>query len=169
MSLAFLEQLAQMQVQLGAFGELLVHIVEAALRHKQCPSNFLMQISQFLDDLTEDSAGPVSGYPLANENRMQRRNMQRRFLLKKLQEACALAEQPQVDRPVSIRVLYCTKLPQVMLDTKQWAPPAPIAEIEEAPGANLQSDLDAQPRASMASQTKELAYLASVPPNGRFY
>ena len=159
-SLSCLEQIAQMQVQLGAFGELVVHIVEAALRHKHCPPNFLDQIAQFLDELTEDLADPTLVYPLANATRVERMNMQRRFLSKKLQEARAVAEQPQVDRSVAIRVLYCTKLPRVILDTKVGEP---VQVVEPgAPGGHLRPDPGAQPKLPMVSKTAETAYLVSA-------
>ena len=118
------------------------------------------QIAQFLDELTEDLADPTLVYPLANTTRVERMNMQRRFLSKKLQEARAVAEQPQVDRSVAIRVLYCTKLPRVILDTKVGDP---VQVVEPgAPGGHLRPDPGAQPKLPMVSKTAETAYLVSA-------
>jgi len=114
-SLGFLKKLAPLQVQLGAFGELLSHFVEAALRNKQCTERFLKQIQQLIYEVTEQASSLQFGYPPVNAIREQRIDMQCRFLLKKVLDAHELSKQPPVDRPILIRVLYCTKLPQVMM------------------------------------------------------
>lgn len=161
MTLELLERISRLQIQLSAFGELLVHLVEAALRHKQCPPDFVEKIGLFLDDLIEDLAPVSQTYPLLNASRVQRVILQRRFLSEKLEEARMLAEQPQVDKPVAIRVLYCTKLPQIMLDTKVGEPAA-AAEPGE-PGASLQPEADAQSKPPSKNKKTESAYLVSAP------
>lgn len=161
MTLELLKRISRLQIQLSAFGELLVHLVEAALRHKQCPPDFVKKVGYFLKDLTEDLAPVSQPYPPANASRIQRVNLQQRFLSEKLEEARMLAEQPQIDRPVAIRVLYCTKLPQIMLDTKVGEPAA-AAESGE-PGAPLQPETDAQSKPPSENKKTESAYLVSVP------
>lgn len=161
MSLELLVQISRLEIQLNAFGELLVHLVEAALRHKQCPPDFLENIGYFLDGLTEDLAPVLQPYPVANASRAQRVNLQRRFLSKKLEEARMLAEQPQVDKPVAIRILYCTKLPQIMLDTKVGEPAA-AAETGE-PGAPFQPESDGQSKPLLENKKTEPVYLVSAP------
>ncbi len=163
MTLEFLERIARLQIQLGAFGELLVHLVEAALRHKQCPPDFVERIGQFLDGLTEDLAPASLAYPIANAGRVERVNLQRRFLSGKLEEARVLAEQPQSDRPVAIRVLYCTKLPQIMLDTKVGRPATSTEPGGPGgPGASFQPESDAQSKTPSVNKRTETVYLASA-------
>lgn len=162
MILDFLEGIALFQIQLGAFGELLVHLVEGVLRHKQCPPEFLEQIGEFLDGLTEDLAPALLAYPKANASRVQRVNLQRQFLSEKLEEARVLAEQPQADRPVAIRVLYCTQQPRIMLDTKVGGPAT--ADEPGGPGAPFQPKSDAHSKPPSANNKKtESAYLVSAP------
>ena len=159
MILEFLERISRFQIQLGAFGELLKHLVEAALRHKQCPPDFVENILEFLERLTEQLGSVSHPYPLVNAKPIQRLKLQRRFLSERLEEARMLAERPQVDGPVAIRVLYCTKLPQIMLDTKAWEPTVARPGEPEAP---LQPEPDAQSKPSSGNKTTDTAYLASA-------
>jgi tetratricopeptide (TPR) repeat protein len=162
MTLEFLDQISRLQIQLGAFGELLVHLVEAILRHKLCPPEFLQNVWDFLDRMTEELAHASLAYPPANAIRVQRMNLQRHFLAEKLEEARALAEQPQIDRPVAIRVLYCTKLPKVLLNTKVCE----IAPSVESVGLSAPLRIESQVQSESPSENKktETAYSVSALP-----
>jgi len=72
-----------------------------------------------------------------------------------------LAEQPQVHRPVAIRVVYCTKQPQIMLDTKVGEPAT--ATEPEGPGAPFQPESDEQFKRPSGDKKTESAYLVSAP------
>lgn len=161
MALELFERISRLQIQLGAFGELLVHVVEAALRHKQCPPDFVEQIGGFLNDLIEDLAPVSHAYPPLNASREQRVTLQRRFLYEKLEQARMFAEHPQVDRPVAIRVLYCTKLPQIMLDTKVGEPVT--AAEPGGPEARFQPESDGKSKPPSENKKTESAYLVSAP------
>lgn len=165
MILEFLERISRLQIQLGAFGELLVHLVEASLRHKQCPPDFVELISGFLDELTEDLAPAPFAYPMANAGRMQRVSLQRQFMYGKLEQARVMAERPQADRPVAIRVLYCTKMPQIMLDPKVGGP-AMATELG-GPGSSVQTESDSQSEPPSGSERTETVNLASAPAGHR--
>jgi hypothetical protein len=39
-ALEFLGRIAALRIHLGAFGELFEHVLEGAMRHKQCPTDF---------------------------------------------------------------------------------------------------------------------------------
>jgi len=161
MALEFFERLSRLQIQLGAFGELLVHVVDAALRSKQCPPDFVEEIGGFLDDLIEDLAPVSQAYPLLNASREQRMSLQRHFLSEKLEQARMFVEQPQVDRSVAIRVLYCTKQPQIMLDTNVGEPVTPAEP--GGPEAPVQPELDGKSKPPSEHKKNESAYLVSAP------
>ncbi|MBI5925874.1 MAG: hypothetical protein HY836_09780 [Aquabacterium sp.] len=161
MILELIERIAWFPIQLGAFGELLTHLIEAALRNKHCPPDFMEYIGEFLDCLTEDLAPVSQAYPLVNASRVERLKLQRRFLSKKLEEARMFSEQPQVDRPVAIRTLYCTRVPLIMLDTKVGEP---VTTIEPGGlGAPFQSESDPPSMRPPVNNKTEAAYLVSAP------
>ena len=112
----FLARLIQWPVQLGAFGELLTHFVEAALRSRSCPVNFLHQIEDYLVALLVSAAGPPHPYPPADQHRVQRLAAQRSVLMVSLATARSRAALAPATRPVRLRVLYCTNVPTLLLD-----------------------------------------------------
>ena len=159
-SLGFLKKLAPLQVQLGAFGELLAHFVEAALRNKQCNNRFLKQIQQLIYEVTEQASSLQFGYPPVNAIREQRIDMQCRFLLKKVLDAHELSKQPPVDRPILIRVLYCTKLPQVMMAIE---PSNTVPDtVPEVAGVSMKFDHHERPNSYADTQATEAIYLVST-------
>lgn len=55
----FLRQIGSGQTQVGAFGELFEHVVEAAMRHKKCPHDF----DQYVADFTAPANTSSHPYP----------------------------------------------------------------------------------------------------------
>lgn len=72
-----------------------------------------------------------------------------------------LSEQPQVDRPVAIRILYCTKVPQITLDTKVGEPVT--ATEPGGPRARFQHESDAQSKRPSVTNKTVTGYLVSAP------
>jgi tetratricopeptide (TPR) repeat protein len=112
----FLSHAANQSIHLGAFGELLIHIVEAFLRRKDCPTDLIDDVAFRLDALTESIAEPDYPYHLANNEPNKRLNSQRLYLRKCLVEASKTAASSSSNRPVAIRVLYCGKIPWIIHD-----------------------------------------------------
>lgn len=119
----FLKQIASLQIHLGAFGELFEHLVEAAMRHKQCPPDFERYVANFIANLTSslnDSAhfyGPASALPTI---RMQ---FQQRHLAKRFMRARDRLDAPADNRPVAVRAVFCSDIPWLVEDKS-----SPVAE-----------------------------------------
>ena len=112
----FLATVARLLTHLDAFGEILIHIVEATLRRKGSPSGFLDAVTAFVNDLPIELAGAEHLYPIANAARASRIRIQRRYLAECVAEARELAAAPQNGRPVAVRVLYCSKVPWIVFE-----------------------------------------------------
>lgn len=111
-ALEFLAVISRLNTQLGAFGELLVHVIEPIFRRKDCPHNFHEHIEEFVCDLIEKSTESPHLYPPANWLREQRI----RYLAGKYVEARERSSRPPDVRPIAVRVLYCSKIPTLVLD-----------------------------------------------------
>lgn len=112
----FLESISQLNIQLGAFGELFVHIIEPIFRRKDCLPDFHENVKEFVRNLPEELAGKPYLYPPANWFREQRIRMQWEYLTEKLIEARERSNGPIEVRPIAVRVLYCCKIPHLILD-----------------------------------------------------
>jgi tetratricopeptide (TPR) repeat protein len=115
-ALEFLDTISRLQTQMGAFGELFVHIIEPIFRRKDCPSDFHEVVKKFVFNLPADLAGIPHLYPPANRIRVHRIYMQRKYLTERLVEALNRSNNPLETRPIAVRVLYCTKTPYLILD-----------------------------------------------------
>jgi hypothetical protein len=112
----FLQQIAALQIHLGAFGELFEHVLEAAMRHRQCPPDFDKMVTQFAVDLTGTVNESAHLYGKANLISSQRVQMQQRHLAERYIRARQRANLPAVARPVAVRVLFCSAIPWVVED-----------------------------------------------------
>ena len=121
-ALELLSRIASMHIQLGAFGELFEHVVEAALRHKRCPADFERILTEFIDDLTESLNGTTHLYGPVNVLRIQRIRLQRRYLVQRFVRAKERLKEPADNRPVAVRALFCSTSPSLIEDKASQAP-----------------------------------------------
>lgn len=112
----FLAKVAGLKIQLGAFGELFEHVMEAALRHPHCPADFIRDVAEFVEDVTADLNGAEQVYGPINEPRLERINVQRRFLAERMRKAATRALQPESTRPIAVRTLFCSAIPWIVVD-----------------------------------------------------
>ncbi|SCY42908.1 hypothetical protein SAMN05216420_10657 [Nitrosospira sp. Nl5] len=115
-ALKFLKALSQVNLQLGAFGELLGHIVEPILRRKDCPPGFYSTIDEFVYNLPREEARIAHLYPPVNWMQERRVSLHRNYLAERLAEVSERANSPIKTRPIAVRILYCTKVPYLILD-----------------------------------------------------
>ena len=123
-ALTFLSRVAQSRTQMGAFGEIFVHVAEAIFRRNDCPNNFDDALKRFVDDLVETLAGIPHIYAPVNQVRTHRMKIQRRYLFERIAEAQNRANNPLETRPIAVRVVYGTRTPFLVAD-KSISPPAP--------------------------------------------
>lgn len=123
----FLAQIALLHIHLGAFGELFEHVVEAAMRHKQCPSDFDLKVGRFVDDLTSSLNNSSYFYGPANAHPTERMLLQRRHLAERFVRARDRLKAPADNRPVAVRALFCSSIPWLVEDKTS---PATESETE---------------------------------------
>lgn len=115
-ALEFLMKIAGLRIHLGAFGELFEHVLEAALRHPNCPPDFSLEITGFIEELTDSLNGIEQVYGPANVVRHQRIDIQRRYLTERYKKAGEWAKGVDSKRPIAVRTLYCTSIPLIVED-----------------------------------------------------
>lgn len=143
----FLERIAALQISLGAFGELFEHVVEAALRHKQCPPDFERVVTDFIVDLTaslNEGAHPCS---FVNIQTTQRMHFQQRHLADRFVRARDRFKAPADNRPVAVRAVFVSSIPWLVEDKS-----SPVAEA--ATKALLPSET-AEPAEAQAAASNE--------------
>lgn len=113
----FLRQIAGLRTNLGAFGEIFEHVLEAAMRHKQCPEEFDVLVEDFVDRLTE-TLNPAAQhfYESAAELPLRRLRTHRQYFAARFKAAKQHASEPPRERPVAVRVLYCSVIPWLVQD-----------------------------------------------------
>lgn len=112
----FLTQIASLQIQFGAFGELFEHVVEAAMRHKQCPPDFEQFVTDFIVDLTDAANKSTHPYAPANALPAKRMQVQRHMLAERFTRARDLLKGPQNKRPVTVRTIFGSTIPMLVED-----------------------------------------------------
>lgn len=127
----FLRQIAGLRTSLGAFGEMFEHVLEAAMRHKQCPKEFDVFVGDFIDQLTE-TLNPAAQhfYEAASQLPLQRVRTHRRYFAARFEAAKQHANKPPRDRPVAVRVLYCSVIPWLVQDKSDGPEDAEVDELE---------------------------------------
>lgn len=116
MAFDFLAQIASLRIRLGAFGELFEHVVEAAMRHKQCPPDFERFVTDFIDELTASLNESTHHYEPVNVRPSQRIQLQRRFLAERFIRARNRLKAPADNRPIAVRVVFCSSIPWLVED-----------------------------------------------------
>jgi len=150
-----LSRIGTLRLHLGALGELFEHVVEAAMRHKQCPADFHVAVSNFIEELTDSLSGREHLYGPVNVQRSQRVYMQRQFLAQRSFRARDRLKEAPDNRPVAVRAVFCSPIPWLVAD-KSNTPPDAAAELQpRAPG-------EGQPSGEAAA-TAETATKASQP------
>ncbi|NVI84065.1 hypothetical protein [Janthinobacterium sp. BJB401] len=143
----FLAQIASLQIHLGAFGELLEHVVEAAMRHKQCPPDFETQVANFIVNVTSDANKIIHLYEPANELSAKRMRLQRRSLGERVIRARSRLKAPADNRPVAVRAIFCSRIPCLVEDKS-----SPVAELATEVQLPVQT---AEPAQAQATATNE--------------
>lgn len=139
-ALEFLSRIASLRIHLGAFGELFEHVVEAAMRHKQCPADFERTVGNFIVELTESLSGMTHLYGLVNVQRSQRMQLQRRYLARRFVRARERLKEPADNRPVAVRAVFCSPVPWLVEDkSSQAAEASPEAQLPTQPAEPAQA------------------------------
>lgn len=125
----FLGHLATLRIHLGAFGEIFEHLIEAAMRHKQCPSDFEEIVTEFVFGLTETLCGSAHTYPGVQSRQNQLMEFQRRHLAQRFFRARARLSTIVEDRPVAVRAIFCSKIP-FLVEDKSSAAADPATKVE---------------------------------------
>lgn len=119
----FLTQIASLRIHFEAFCELFEHVVEAAMRHKQCPAGFEGKVRNFIVDLTSSVNKSTYLYRPANVLPARRMQFQQRRLVERFIHARDRLRAPEDNRPVAVRTLFCSNIPHLMKDKS-----SPVAE-----------------------------------------
>jgi len=109
-TLEFLNLVAMSVPQMGAFAELLKHVAEGLLRHKDCPQDVMERIEIFMVDLLKPVGIEYLYRPNA-EARDQRLQFELQHIRLFLRDAVILAKEPPKDRPINVKVLMCGTTP----------------------------------------------------------
>ncbi len=126
----FLRQIASGQTHFGAFGELFEHVVEAAMRHKQCPPDFDQYVADFIVDFTASANNSSHPYAPANAFSTKRMQIQRRLLAQRFGRARGRRKAPLDKRPVAVRAVFCSTIPSLL---EEKSNPAAEAATEVPP------------------------------------
>lgn len=143
----FLALIASLQISLGAFAELFEHVVEAALRHKQCPPDFERVVADFIVDLTASLNESTHPCRLVNIRTSQRIHFQRRLLAERFISARDRLKAPADNRPVAVRAHFISTIPWLVEDKSR-----PVAEVDTT--ALLSSEMT-EPAHAQAAASKE--------------
>jgi hypothetical protein len=111
---AFVQLAAVSGVRLGALAELLRHVVEGLMRHKDTvemvPQAFIATITELVSSKTTNPYPPLVKYAEAMEEAQQE------FLTAAINEGARWAKEPKRDRPVQMAVYFVGRQPIVTLD-----------------------------------------------------
>jgi hypothetical protein len=124
----FLSQIASLQIQFGAFGELFEHVVEAAMRHKQCAADFEQVVVDFIVKLTGSANKSSHPYAAVNALPEKRMQIQRHLLAERFRHVKDRLQAPTDTRPVAVRAVFCSAIPMLVEDKPSPAA-EPVAEV----------------------------------------
>lgn len=112
----FLARITLLQISLGALGELFEHVVEAAMRHKQCSPDFECHVANLIVALTSSVSENTHPYEPANAVPAKRLQLQQRHLAKRFIRARGRLKAPADTRPVAVRAVFCGGIPWLLED-----------------------------------------------------
>lgn len=145
----FLERIASLRMRLGAFGELFEHVVEAAMRHKQCPPDFEGQLVVFVENLTDSLNSSTHLCGFVNAAPAKRKEFQQQHLAARFIRAQDRLKAPPDNRPVAVRALFCSRIPCLVEDKS-----SPVAELATDVQLPAQTATPAQTSASSEASEK---------------
>jgi transcription elongation GreA/GreB family factor len=125
-ALGFLREVASLNTQMGAFGELLFHVAEPMFRRADRRPDLRNVMTGFVIRLLEDAAPDEHILTMANIRRDREMAMRKALLVSRIEEAENRAKSPPSSEPVRIRVLHCASKPWLVLDRS--SPPAAAGE-----------------------------------------
>lgn len=167
-SLEFLETLLQVQMQLGAFGEFVEHIVEGLARHPSKSEGWLRQISYVLNEITVRANPSSSPYPFVNQSNLEILKGHRAYLLQRAKAGLKTSEQPLFISPIRVKTLFCTAVPYISFDaglTAEKEPEQSLAEQGSNASAASTTPSEQEPGAgaSPTAATRSVYMVASDP------
>lgn len=110
----FLTQIASLQTQFGAFGELFEHVIEAAMRHKRCPPNFDQSVADFIVKLTAAANNTSHPYAPANALSTKRMQLHRRLLAQRFVRVRGRRKALPDKRAIAVRAIFCSTMPSLV-------------------------------------------------------
>lgn len=153
-TLTFLQAIPSRSISLAAYGELVEHLCEAALRHPRCEPQALVEtFAQLLGAVVESSEKGLQRYPQLSQVREHRLNTKGEFLQNSIRNALEFAAKPVVERPFRLKVLKCTRRPSILLDRPQKAD----AGVAVEPTQQIQSEQGEAPSPETSVSTALLA------------
>jgi len=141
-ALEFLERIASCRIHLGALGELFEHVVEAAMRHKQCPPDFERHLVVFVESLTDSLNNCTHLCGFVNAVPTNRKQFQQQHLAVRFIRAQNRLKAPPDNRPVAVRALFCSSIPCLVEDKS--SPVAESATDIQLPAQTVEPDQQTQ-------------------------
>jgi tetratricopeptide (TPR) repeat protein len=109
-TMEFVHRVANSLAQLGALAELIRHIVAGLLRHKDCPSDVIIEMDGFLESLLNRNIF-ASYYPPAAAAAQQGYRLRLKILKDSVREGEAWANDYGCAREIKVKVLMCGRTP----------------------------------------------------------
>lgn len=113
-TLGFIYSVAGSCTYMAALAELLRHITEALLRHKDCPPNITERLFSFLGKLL--SVEPPYPYPALQEAQQAEARAQLQYLFRALMKGQRWATESMQDRPIRLKVYQIGQTPWLVAD-----------------------------------------------------
>ena len=124
-ALDFIGAAAGAATYMGALAELLRHLVEGLMRHKDCPADLLDHVEKYVRRLFVGSGNP---YPLIQQVESEEHTAQLRFLAHAMVQGMKWAEEPIKERPVRLDVYFVGRTPWLSLSADAERPPKEAGE-----------------------------------------
>jgi hypothetical protein len=163
----FLERLAKSNVRLNAYAEVLRFVAEALARHRGRTEHLRARIASFVGDLVENANSQPPLHPMLAHARDVRAGFQKRVLMAAVEDAFSSALHPPKNRPLRIEVLFCSRLPLVVLAREGVADSLAGADAGPTPLAPKNSGSGDSSAQESGNGARPSAYLIAVPPEER--
>ncbi len=163
----FLERLAKSNVRLNAYAEVLRFVAEALARHRGRTEHLRARIASFVGDLVENANSQPPLHPMLAHARDVRAGFQKRVLMAAVEDAFSSALHPPKNRPLRIEVLFCSRLPLVVLAREGAADSLAGADAGPTPLAPKNSGSGDSSAQESGNGARPSAYLIAVPPEER--
>jgi tetratricopeptide (TPR) repeat protein len=114
---------------MGAIAELLRHLVEGLMRHKDCPDDVLDLVETFVRDMLGN--GSANPYPAIKRAEQSEKQAQLRYLATAMVEGLTWAKQPPQERPIRLKVFVGGRTPWMVSGGDDTEPDAPRVKSSE--------------------------------------